>query len=191
MEAHYAACKYAGVTISGINCEEMPGSFEYQIGPCSGLEMGDHAWIARYIMERLGEIFQLHVSLEPKPEQGYAGAGGHMNFSTKQMREEGGIKYIYEAIDRLESKHDEHMKGYGEGNEERLNGSGPSSSTKFTGGIEDRKSSVRITKDVVKAGKGFFEDRRPAANCDPYLVSALLIETCVLNSTTGSSSSSS
>lgn len=30
MEAHYKACLYAGVTISGTNAEVMPGQWEYQ-----------------------------------------------------------------------------------------------------------------------------------------------------------------
>ena len=31
MQAHYRACLYAGVTISGINGEVMPGQWEYQV----------------------------------------------------------------------------------------------------------------------------------------------------------------
>jgi glutamine synthetase len=30
---------------------------------------------------------------------------------------------------------------------------------------------------TVNAGRGYFEDRRPAANMDPYQVCAILIET--------------
>ena len=29
--------------------------------------------------------------------------------------------------------------------------------------------------------KGYFEDRRPSSNCDPYLVTAVLFQTCCLN----------
>ena len=31
MEAHYKACLYAGITISGTNGEVMPGQWEYQV----------------------------------------------------------------------------------------------------------------------------------------------------------------
>jgi len=31
-------------------------------------------------------------------------------------------------------------------------------------------------------GKGYLEDRRPSSNIDPYLVSAILVDTTVLNS---------
>ena len=32
-------------------------------------------------------------------------------------------------------------------------------------------------KQVKKEGKGYLEDRRPSANCDPYLVCQKLVET--------------
>jgi glutamine synthetase len=38
VEAHYKACLYAGVNISGINAEVMPAQWEYQVGPCVGIE---------------------------------------------------------------------------------------------------------------------------------------------------------
>lgn len=38
VEAHYRACLYAGIKISGINAEVMPSQWEYQVGPCSGIE---------------------------------------------------------------------------------------------------------------------------------------------------------
>ena len=42
-EEHYAKCLYAGVKVSGINAEVMPGQWEYQVGPCAGVEMGTSA----------------------------------------------------------------------------------------------------------------------------------------------------
>ena len=46
-EAHYRACLYAGIKISGINAEVMPAQWEFQVGPCEGIEMGDQLWMAR------------------------------------------------------------------------------------------------------------------------------------------------
>ena len=48
VEAHYRACLYAGIKISGTNAEVMPSQWEFQVGPCEGIEMGDHLWMARY-----------------------------------------------------------------------------------------------------------------------------------------------
>ena len=49
MEAHYKACVYAGIKICGSNAEVMPGQWEYQVGPCEGVEMGDHLWVSRSV----------------------------------------------------------------------------------------------------------------------------------------------
>lgn len=38
VEAHYKACLYAGIKVSGINAEVMPSQWEYQVGPCEGIE---------------------------------------------------------------------------------------------------------------------------------------------------------
>ena len=40
------------------------------MGPCEGIDMGDHLWIARYIMGRVSELFGVVVSIDPKPIQG-------------------------------------------------------------------------------------------------------------------------
>ena len=48
-DAHYRACLYAGLCVSGTNAEVMPAQWEYQIGPCVGVDMGDQLWISRYI----------------------------------------------------------------------------------------------------------------------------------------------
>jgi glutamine synthetase len=52
----------------------------------------------------------------------------------------------------------------------------------FSYGISSRKDSVRIPTQVSKSGKGYYEDRRPAANIDPYVVSSVLFSiTCLDN----------
>ncbi len=40
----WSACLDAGLLLSGINAEVMPGQWEFQIGPASTLEVGDHLW---------------------------------------------------------------------------------------------------------------------------------------------------
>lgn len=49
-DMHYKACLYAGVKIAGTNAEVMPGQWEYQVGPCVGVEIGDHMIMGRYLL---------------------------------------------------------------------------------------------------------------------------------------------
>ena len=94
------------------------------------------------------------------------------------MRNEGGMKHIEAAMKRLEARHLEHMKVYGEGNELRMNGAHETSSVdKFSWGVADRGSSVRIPRTCAREGKGYFEDRRPASNADPYQITGIIVET--------------
>ena len=176
-------CIYAGINISGINAEVAPGQWEYQIGPCTGIEAGDQLWVARYIFEKITEKYDVYISLDPKPLIGdWNGSGCHTNFSTKKMRDELGIIEINNAIRLLSMNHAEHIAVYGEGNEKRLSGKHETSSYhNFTSGIADRTASIRIGNKTVSQGFGYFEDRRPSSNMNPYLVTAKMFETICLN----------
>jgi len=169
---HYIKCVEAGVKIAGINAEVMPGQWEYQIGPCRGIEIGDHMMMARYIMLRVTEAHGVAVSFSPKPREGdWNGAGCHTNFSIKSMREKGGYEVITKVCEAFGTKAKEHIKVYGEGNDKRLTGKHETCSIEqFKYGVADRGASIRIPRSAEKEGKGYLEDRRPAANCDPYAV---------------------
>lgn len=187
VEAHYRACMHAGVKIAGINAEVMPGQWEYQIGPCLGIQAGDHAWMARYILQRVCEEFVVVANLDPKPIPGdWNGAGLHMNFSSKTLRADRGWARVGGAMMRaLEEAHAEHIKVYGEGNERRLTGRCETAAMdKFSWGVANRGCSVRVPRTTEKDGKGYIEDRRPASNACPYTITAKMAQTCIVRAKT-------
>uniref|UniRef100_A0A2K6A8X5 Glutamine synthetase n=1 Tax=Mandrillus leucophaeus TaxID=9568 RepID=A0A2K6A8X5_MANLE len=174
VEAHYQACLYAGVKMAGTNAEVTPAQWEFQIGCCEGI-------MACFILHHVCEDFGVIATFDPKPIPGnWKGTGCHTNFSTKAMWEENSLKYIEEYHIRaydLKGGLDkaQHVAGFHE----------TSNINDFSAGVANCRANICIPWTVGQGKKGYFEDRRHSANCEPFSVTEALIHMC-LPSETGS-----
>ena len=183
VEEHMAVCLNAGLNISGINAEVSKDQWEFQIGPSEGIHAADELLMGRYLLERVAEKYKKTICYDPKPFEHINGSGCHANFSTRYMREKNraggmavGINEIHRVIQNMEKHHAEDIQHYGKNNDKRLSGIHETSSyDKFSWGVANRGASVRINNNTHRDGFGYFEDRRPAANMDPYLVTSTLM----------------
>jgi len=181
VEEHLDACLEAGLNVEGINAEVATGQWEFQIFAKGAKSAGDQVWVARYLLERIGEKYGIAINWHCKPlgNLDWNGSGMHANFSNELLRT-CGSKEVYEQIcEGFRPFIQEHIEVYGPDNHLRLTGKHETAAiTDFKFGVSDRGASIRIPIGTVEKGwKGWLEDRRPNSAADPYKVAACIIKT--------------
>ncbi len=181
IEEHLDVCLEAGLNVEGINAEVAAGQWEFQIFSKGAKDAGDQIWVARYLLERIGEKYGVSINWHCKPlgALDWNGSGMHANFSNTTLRT-AGSKAIFDTIcEAFRPVVKEHIEVYGADNHLRLTGKHETASIHdFSYGVSDRGASIRIPVQVPKWGwKGYLEDRRPNSAADPYKVAARIIKT--------------
>ncbi len=181
IEEHLDACLEAGLNVEGINAEVAAGQWEFQIFAKGAKEAGDQIWLARYLLERIGEKHGIAINWHCKPlgSLDWNGSGMHANFSNSTLRT-CGSKEIYDQIcESFRPVVAEHIEVYGADNHLRLTGKHETASIHdFSYGVSDRGASIRIPLVTQTNGwNGYLEDRRPNSAADPYKVAARIIKT--------------
>jgi glutamine synthetase len=180
VEEHLDLCLAAGINHEGINAEVAKGQWEFQIFAKGSAKAADDTWIARYLMLRLCEKYEVDVVLYCKPIKGdWNGSGMHTNFSTKYIREVGGKEYFESLMAAFSDNMAEHIAVYGPDNHLRLTGLHETQAIdKFNYGLSDRGASIRMPIHFIKNGyKGYLEDRRPNSEGDPYQIVSRILKT--------------
>ncbi|MEN0004972.1 MAG: glutamine synthetase beta-grasp domain-containing protein [Bacteroidota bacterium] len=183
IEEHLDMCLDAGINVEGINAEVAAGQWEFQVFAKGAKAAGDQVWVARYLLERVAEKYDLAINYHCKPVAGdWNGSGMHANFSNTLLRT-AGSKEIYDRVCEAFGASPEviaaHIAVYGADNHLRLTGLHETQAIdKFSYGVSDRGASIRIPIATVENGwKGWLEDRRPNSAADPYKVAAQIIKT--------------
>ena len=88
VEEHLDVCLEAGLNVEGINAEVAAGQWEFQIFAKGAKEAGDQIWVARYLLERIGETYGVSINWHCKPlgTLDWNGSGMHANFSNTVLR---------------------------------------------------------------------------------------------------------
>jgi glutamine synthetase len=163
-----------GVCVTGYNLEVAPAQGEIQVDNY-GIRAAHDLMMLRYLLwDTLGR-HGLYPVFDPKPLGAvWNGSGLHTNVSTSVTMGPSGSVEIQRILDKLAAIHTLWMPSLGDGNAARLTGHHETSSMeRFTWGTGSRAASVRLPTD---ASAGYFEDRRPAANADPYVILRLYME---------------
>ena len=165
-EQAFHSCLEAGINVLSINSHIQPSQWEIQVGPDNGLNVSDHLLIVRYILLRIGEVFNTQISFNNiNSRNNTIISNCYINYSTIDMRNN--IKNVYETFiklcdNQIEQKFKEKLEIINNTNSSNLD---------FIE-ISQISTNIKIPYKTFKNKKGFIQDRRHSANINPYLVTS-------------------
>ena len=155
VEEHFDLCLAAGINVEGINAEVAAGQWEFQVFAKGAKRAGDETWIARYLLERIGEKYGYSINWHPKPfgKLDWNGSGMHANFSNEVMRTSGKEETFTLICEEFGKNIERHISVYGADNDQRLTGDHETQSIDtFSYGVSDRGASIRIPVSTYTDG---------------------------------------
>ena len=155
VEEHFDLCLAAGINVEGINEEVAAGQWEFQVFAKGAKRAGDETWIARYLLERIGEKYGYSINWHPKPfgKLDWNGSGMHANFSNEVMRTSGKEETFTLICEEFGKNIERHISVYGADNDQRLTGDHETQSIDtFSYGVSDRGASIRIPVSTYTDG---------------------------------------
>lgn len=186
-DMHLRACLYAGIRNSGGGASSSTsGAWCYKIGPCRGTDFGDDVWVSRYLLTRIAEQLGAQASFNPGQAPGVedcssissAQLGCHVKFSTAETRDPTkGLLALEEQLSRLQAQHVQHAWTYSNGRLQLLLSN--KHLVSFVYAVANCSASVMVPSMTMLRRSGYYVDRRPPADCDPYKVAMLLTSTAL------------
>ena len=181
VEEHLDLCLDAGINHEGINAEVAKGQWEFQIfGKGSKKRRRRNLGRPLHPQPPLRKIrHRRGIPLQADPAATGTAPACTPTSPPTYMREKGGKDYFEALMAAFAENVEEHIAVYGPDNHLRLTGLHETQSIdKFTYGLADRGSSVRIPHSFMNNGyKGYLEDRRPNSQGDPYQIASRILKT--------------
>ncbi|GFR40848.1 hypothetical protein Agub_g1497 [Astrephomene gubernaculifera] len=174
-DSHLRCCLYAGIKVTGADVHSLDGLHSYKIGPSPGVDLGDDLWTSRYLLQRVAEDHGTAVSWRPDALPHERPLGCHFKYSSATTRQAPhGLGAIEQQLVRLQAAHLQHQVAYNDGRLERL--AVPNASV-FTHAVGSAQASIVVPSLTVLQQGGYYTDRRPPSDADPYKVTLLLAAT--------------
>lgn len=179
VEDHLELCLACGLAVTGLHAGTTLGQWSFQLMGQGAKSAADDLWLARYLLLRVAERYQVQIALRPNIMLGeVVRTGMPTHFSSARMRSVGGEKYFKMILDELQKHHKDHMNSYGlEPKDCCPVLEGAQAIEAFSYGVGDRHAAIGIPLATLENGwKGYLEDRRPATNACPYMVTSKIMQ---------------